>query len=1100
MSSELKQALKEANTVFRAGEAEKAAKICKGILKKDAGNYMAHVLLGAIYQNTSKEEAANYLRKAVSLSKEPISALQGLAQCVPDEELPGVLENLLDFTPNKYEEIYGKLLKAGMNLQDVTKIVKIFEKEISLEVNDENRKRIEVASLNLSELLIRQKDAEEKWTNPFYESLIRTIHIKDVNQQERYRRLLATLYKTGHKDVLVERAVEMHVLFINDHFPLEWLCKIYLESYESSSSIIPEKILTEMPYFIDNLLEKCPKSTIGQLTKALLLFHDQKILESREMVINVLQEAPNWSAALKILIKIYFVSDTYALASQILENLGVEDLILAECYIQQDIKLQKALEICSRIVDTSRDDKLLKTALILKVRTELGLEISTEDSLKYLEKLEYSSEIGYLNALSSLRTNKDPMDVFESIRDLDFTTVDALLLKAQLLFKLEKYFESLSYLLKALNNNPTSSRVLYWLSEVYEKMEKYDLQQEHLERCLQLNPIYREGILKLCSIYKSEGNLEKVEKLLLSSSVHAKDVSLKWIWLYLGLHYISVSENFQAINTFRTVLRFDKEDYLVLEALADAYFNNGSYNSALKIYSRIVSETDDNIYCKYQVGNIRTVLGHYNDAIKCFGEILENDPKYVPALKGLAEAHYSQAKALERQRRLGSVRDHLQKAILNATMACELKAAACHWNLLATLLLKVGNLPENLSRIEVRTKLFTQTDDNEVTIILSGDEIYELSSRCYLRALKESPRDTMLWYNLATCMYWRAAKVSDKAMMQEYLEKAQVYAKQSIATKPSRWQNWNLMGVISVRLGVICQALHCFVKCLRLNKTSAVAWSNLGLMYLQEGEKCLKYDVDEGESREAVMMELRGMANRANRSANKAFAQAQQSNTEYLNAWIGQAITAERMDREDAAMDLFRHCTQLGYHAESAIGYSRFVCSIINNLKKLQDPRYRYSIENMHALSRAHDSITWFLADEDEKVSVEALCLAGCLSYRAGLFEKAAELFDRALAKNSPHHDIIACNLAFCRVKQAKFPEAIVAFEKVKTPDFRSSLGLAYSYFKDEQYEKSYQVYEALLQLDDLSELEQATILIAMSSMIYAFHSESDTKEVLYQL
>lgn len=94
--------------------------------------------------------------------------------------------------------------------------------------------------------------------------------------------------------------------------------------------------------------------------------------------------------------------------------------------------------------------------------------------------------------------------------------------------------------------------------------------------------------------------------------------------------------------------------------------------------------------------------------------------------------------------------------------------------------------------------------------------------------------------------------------------------------------------------------------------------------------------------------------------ANKAFSRGQQADTGFVNAWVGQAIIAERIGQSDEAMDLFRHCTQLEFRTESAVGYAYWVCNILSNPENLKDPRYKYAIENMHAVPVALDSINWY--------------------------------------------------------------------------------------------------------------------------------------------
>lgn len=71
--------------------------------------------------------------------------------------------------------------------------------------------------------------------------------------------------------------------------------------------------------------------------------------------------------------------------------------------------------------------------------------------------------------------------------------------------------------------------------------------------------------------------------------------------------------------------------------------------------------------------------------------------------------------------------------------------------------------------------------------------------------------------------------------------------------------------------------------------------------------------------------------------ANKAFGRSQQADTGYINAWTGQAYIAERIGEEDEAMDLFKHSTSLGYSAESAVGFTHWVCSVLNSKDLMAD-------------------------------------------------------------------------------------------------------------------------------------------------------------------
>lgn len=167
-------------------------------------------------------------------------------------------------------------------------------------------------------------------------------------------------------------------------------------------------------------------------------------------------------------------------------------------------------------------------------------------------------------------------------------------------------------------------------------------------------------------------------------------------------------------------------------------------------------------------------------------------------------------------------------------------------------------------------------------------------------------------------------------------------------------------------------AQHCFIKALNIDKKSAVSWTNLGVLYLIHGQIKL---------------------------ANKAFGRSQQADTGYINAWTGQAYIAERIGEDDEAMDLFKHSTSLGYTPESAIGFAHWVCLILNSEDLMADRRFRYTIEKLHALPIAMDSIQWFCDAEDDKATAESLCFLGYLYYRQRIWSKAIESFRRASGK-----------------------------------------------------------------------------------------------------
>lgn len=248
--------------------------------------------------------------------------------------------------------------------------------------------------------------------------------------------------------------------------------------------------------------------------------------------------------------------------------------------------------------------------------------------------------------------------------------------------------------------------------------------------------------------------------------------------------------------------------------------------------------------------------------------------------------------------------------------------------------------------------------------------------RFYCRAIKMSnSSDELLWYELAMNYYNRSLRYGPTESKKKYYELAAEATKYIIKLSPGRWKNWNLLGVICATKEINNPELaqHCFIKALELDKKCAIAWTNLGVLYLSEGFHT--------------------------KLANAAFAHAQQSEPSYHNAWIGQAQIAEVVDRLET-IDLLKHSISLGYHDESAVRYAYWVCVLLNDPDISTDKRIRYVIENLHAIPTALDCITWYCVAKGDDVSVEALSFLGFLNFKMKIWNTAIKAFTKAFEKS----------------------------------------------------------------------------------------------------
>ncbi len=441
---------------------------------------------------------------------------------------------------------------------------------------------------------------------------------------------------------------------------------------------------------------------------------------------------------------------------------------------------------------------------------------------------------------------------------------------------------------------------------------------------------------------------------------------------------------------------------------------------------------------------------------------------------------------------MGRAWDHCDKTVFYLEQAIKIQSnVLCFWRLLGNVLDFVANLPPKFCKLTV-SKTFLQ--DSSGSKELKNEELLELSAKCYNHCLKISKDDEFVWYELTKNFYVRAVKFIKYGLKfmtlflliipeyhyrdqpkVDFLKLAFNSCKYLLKLSGGRWQNWNLLGIICMSPEINNPALaqHAFMQALNLDKKLYTCWSNLGVFYMKQGDIC---------------------------RANKAFGKAQQFDTGFLNGWIGQSFVAELNGLKDEAMDLFRHCTSLGFHLESSLGYSNFVCSVLNESGYWKVPKFEYAIDKMNAVPLALDSMTWHCQAVDQEATFEALVYLGYLNGRMSLWKPAIGWYQKALAKcEGLKKDRCFTDLGYCFMKVDDYKEAIKCFTSVGEATFSSSIGLALSYFRAKNYEESYSTYQSAVEWLAQSDGEKSSVLVAMAGMVYAFQGDKDAKMLLFQ-
>lgn len=233
----------------------------------------------------------------------------------------------------------------------------------------------------------------------------------------------------------------------------------------------------------------------------------------------------------------------------------------------------------------------------------------------------------------------------------------------QSLFSLKQYAEALNEFLKATKLEPYNSECFHWLGKIYLLNGDSDRARKCFEKCIFLNPQYEQSVILLSAIYRQLAEWDLNAKILQTAAQAIPNTSCKWAELQLGFHHLEQNNFDDAIIAFRAVLRIDPNSFSSWEGLADAYMKRGSFNSALKVYQKICELNEDNAYPRLQVANILTTLKLFKEAIASYEDLLSNCPDYLPALKGIGDAHLGIARQYLEERLIGRSKEHAQHAV-----------------------------------------------------------------------------------------------------------------------------------------------------------------------------------------------------------------------------------------------------------------------------------------------------------------------------------------------------------------------------------------------------------------------------------------------------
>ncbi len=532
-SKTIKDALKEARENIDKKDFKAALKCCKRALNVDNKNYTALVFYGLCSSELEMfDQALQAYKKATESNPGQLTAWQGL--CSFYEKKKGMTpENLQD-----QAQVYEKLLQFFQASDDQAKYFMNSDKLVSLHLTKLNQtdkavqelqKRTEFAKekgktdkiyyaqTEIIKILSQKPNLDEEESTILKETLVENISddSKSIQNVENMKALVRHLYNRREMEELLNFVLKMSKMFPENNYPLEWICKIYLEYVTDTLNFKNAELEESIETFVFRLKEANEASTLAKLAEAATIWKIQANLSlAKEKLSHILDGSnnPNFYG-LYILCQCYISLRDFSNAEKSIKFALVllKDKVKEE---QTRLKLDKELKNILAtvlynqrrfqdipcIVDSETCDQDLKVILV-KSLAHLGKRVESEALFDSVDEP--------VKNLSEAILLKNESRLVESLKKLQELKPDfeCMALQAEIEWAQSNFEKSQLLFLQAAKSNPNSWLPFYFLGQYYKRAgAKQDL--ERARKCFQksfaLNPSSTEAGSALSDILRTQ--------------------------------------------------------------------------------------------------------------------------------------------------------------------------------------------------------------------------------------------------------------------------------------------------------------------------------------------------------------------------------------------------------------------------------------------------------------------------------------------------------------------------------------------------------------------------------------------------------------------
>ena len=424
----------------------------------------------------------------------------------------------------------------------------------------------------------------------------------------------------------------------------------------------------------------------------------------------------------------------------------------------------------------------------------------------------------------------------------------------------------------------------------------------------------------------------------------SKKKSFSWPYAALGTVQLNKQQYAKSIVSFQHALRITPTDYHSWVGLGESYHNSGRYTAATRVFEKAESlenkpPPEQTWFAKYMLANVCREMGLFDEAVTGYDTVLAVRPEEFGVIIALLQTLAESAWADIERGMFGQAAIKAGRVIHDAAEAAPSTTHTFnYWKAIGDACGVFSIAQSDANTIEVDQLLYILKEKasaselellaevDEVTLetlqaaIDNAEPVFERSDILILAAIVAHKRavfaaaddrhaQAISWYNLGWAEHQAHVTLSpnvahkSKKQSTRFLKAAMRCFKHAIELEAGNADFWNALGVVTMTMNAKVSQ-HSFVRSLHLNQNSAVAWTNLGALYLVQDDREL---------------------------ANEAFTRAQSTAPDYAHAWLGQGLLATLYGDKIEAEGLFSHAFDIST-ASSPLAKKQYTLSFFDAL------------------------------------------------------------------------------------------------------------------------------------------------------------------------